>query len=237
MSYFRYCLLLVFTVITTSNLQARHFISFAENDGGVTPWETDCGNCPNDITVQFSSTMPGDNLKWNRQGVEFSDPQFANLFGSEASLLSLNRPDPTGAGGETTAVIEFAAPLPAGAKMVIFDVDALDERLTLFSNISINAPTVMETKTDPADPKYDFPSVPAIWNSATRTLSSAGPDAVNNNPFEAYVFNASGMSSVEIEYTTTAGQASVGFFVPEPNLMALLGAGLLSLLAVRGRVG
>lgn len=232
MSMYRFSIL-VLLVLDTGQVQAAEFLSFAQNTGGVTPWETDCVGCPYDLTATFSTTMPGDNLKWNRQGVEFSDPAFANLFGNEASLLSLNRPDPTGAGGETTANIQFATPLPQGAKMVIFDVDAVDERLTLFSNISISAPRVMETRTDPSDPKFDFPSIPATWNGATRTLSSA--ENVNNNPFEAYVFNASGMSNVEVSYTTTAGQASIGFVVPEPSTLSFAGFGIVMLLGIRRR--
>ena len=204
-------------VLAIREVQAMDLLSFAENTGGVTPWETHCENCDYDLTIEFASTMPGDNLKWNRQGVEFTDPEFANLFGSEASLLSLNRPDPTGAGGETTAMIQFATPLPQGAKLVVFDVDAIDERITLFSNIHIDAPVIMETRMDPSDPKFDYPSVPARWDPETQTLASAGPDAVNNNPFEAYLFDATGMARLEARYTTTAGQASISFALPVPE--------------------
>ena len=232
MSMYRFATIVLMT-LGTCQAQAAGFLSFAENVGGVTPWETECVGCPYDLTASFSSTMPGDNLKWNRQGVEFSDPSFANLFGTEASLLSLNRPDPPGAGGETTAIIQFAEPLPQGAKMVIFDVDAIDERLTLFSNISLSAPTVMETQTDPQETRFDFPSVPALWNGATRTLSSADSDSVNNNPFEAYVFDAEGMSNVEVTYTTTAGQASIGFVVPEPSTLSFAGLGVCLLIGLR----
>lgn len=198
--------------ILSANTLDAQFISFSGQTGGVSPWDVDCQGCPNDLSIDFSTTMSGDNLKWNRQGATFTDSEFVSKFGDQTFLLSFNRPDPVNTGGETVANIQFSRPLPANSKMVIFDVDAIGERFMFDGNMDFSNPQWMESKT--AADGFDYPSEFATFDATAQSLSAGNG---RNNNFEAYVFDAMGLSSLAVNYATSSGQASLAFVVPVPE--------------------
>jgi hypothetical protein len=181
------------------------------------------------MTASFSSSFASDTVRWEPQTKSFTDPAFVQMFGESGSLITLVAQDDQST-ASTTATLVFSSPLPIDAKLVVFDLDGASERIAISSNDgSILTPTEMESNDPNTSPQGA--SAFALWSQNQQRLLSTD---TKNNDREAYVFNVSGVSHLEL--VMTAGEAAANWIglaqpvvVPEPGSFAMVLIGIVAL--------
>lgn len=176
----------------------------------VTPWNVSWPERYINADISFRTTMSGTNRKWVPNARNATATAFADRFGSAGSVVNLNYSNDLTGDGSTVVDFVFDRPLPTNTYLVVRDIDATTETLT-FSNNSLGtlpAPSLWESN-DPLLGSANSPSIFSGWDAPTQQLItiSNGP----NNDQEAYVWDATGMTTVRATYTTYAGSANIGF--------------------------
>ena len=163
-----------------------------------------------------------------------TDANFVNRFASEFSTLQFQAPS---GGADLLAQINFSEALPDGALLLAFDLDFFNEIFTIESDLGFL--TLLEQGETQTGGVSDFP----IYDQNQGTLTSVFP-TFGDNPFEYSMFDASGVSSLDIGWVNGRNSGSrIAIFLPGDNVapvplpasLPILAAGLLALAGLRRR--
>jgi Tol biopolymer transport system component len=155
-----------------------------------------------------------------------TNPTFVAAYGASVPALKFDS-GASGSAGNTNAYVSFSSPLPAGSRLLIFDVDieGRNERIFLSSREQHSLLEQLETR---PGANSSFPQ----WTPSTGRLlaTSSRP-----NDEEASVFDVGGVSAMTISYRRDSGGggptgASFAFAipVPEPASLTLVAAASLA---------
>lgn len=205
---------------------SAQLLDFTGQIADASSWMVPCLQCGGDVSVNSSTTMPGEFAKWTTETLGFTDAMFAARYGASSHVMQIRQLEPaTMATGQTTLQFIFPQPLQAGSEMIIFDVDAVGEQFTISKD---NGPFGMPIQMESVN---GTTSTFAAWDPVGQKLVSQ-TDGFNQK--EAYIFDVAGATTVTLVYETDfAAIADVSFnVVPEPNTLALfLGIAAVSVLA------
>ena len=214
-------------LVCFAGAHGANFIDFSGQSAGSPNWSVPCSGCGGNVSVDFSTTMPGANPGWFPQLVDFTDPGFEAAYGDMAYFIGFARPGAAGEGGTTSATINFSQPLPAGSQMIALDIDAQEERLQLLTSLGVlGTPSTIETMQGATSSFADWDNGAGVQALTTTTTL--------NNDLEAYIWNVGGLESVDVNYSTHTGGGYVGFVVPsmpEPTSLLMLTSGAVLMLA------
>ncbi len=135
-----------------------------------------------------------------------TDPAFIEQFGDGMSTLNyITQVAPPG-GANIASTILFSAPLPAGSRIVVVDVDFRGETVTLIGG---------------ADPLVLLDQVETQAGAGSSFPQWAAPNLVEDHPndlgndIEASIFDGSGLTSLDVGFTMGEGSGiGVAVFVP-----------------------
>lgn len=164
-----------------------------------------------------------------------TDPVFVAAYADVFPTLQFQ----SGAGpADLRAQIQFSEPLPVGAQLLAFDLDFRMEIFRIASDIGFL--TLLAQGETQAGGMSQFP----IYNPADGTLTSVFPGN-GDNPFEYSLFDASGLSFLDISWINggvSSGSRIVVVLpdgqpspVPLPAGFPLVASGLVSLWCLRRR--
>ena len=187
------------------------------------------------IRAAVGSSFTDDQLRWQTSDITFDNPGFANQFGSIGNTIQvISQADPTRA---TRIDFSFNQPFPVGTRLVVFDMDGIQERATIASTggAMFAPPVQIESNIGPGTNGV-FPSSFPVWNPEISQLQSTGLNNGQNNR-EAAIFNIEGREQVSV--TISAGELAsswVGIVaVPEPSSTGMIFLALTSLGMLRRR--
>ncbi len=211
-------LLCVFTTCSFAN-----FVDFGTQATNSPSWTAATPG----VNVNFNSTYTGSPL-WTPETKPFTNPAFHSAYGNVGSLIAViaqgDQPN-----GLTNVSFQFAAPLSPDVRLVIMDLDGINERAKISSTSGPIAAPLMIESNDPLTTPAGASSF-ANWNPTNQILWST---ATKHNDREAYVFDVSGLSDVFI--TIAADEPATSWIglvtVPEPSSCGALLLGLLGFIA------
>jgi hypothetical protein len=184
-------------------------------------------------SLAFSTA--GDDIM-HREDIPETAADFVATYGPLVPALKMINGGAGGSDASASAAVQFDAPLPAGSRLIAFDVDAggaINERFQ-FTHTS-GTFTLIDQLESQAGASSIFPS----WSAVTGTLT-----AQRLNDEEASVFDVSGVESLTVNYLRNTGGSgftgarfAIGVpVVPEPACVGTLSAAaVLAGLGRRGR--
>lgn len=165
-----------------------------------------------------------------------TDATFINRFADTFSTLQFQAPQN---GADLLAEITFSEALPAGALLLAFDLDFFNEIFTISSDIGFL--DLLEQGETQSGGSSDFP----IYDPGQGTLSSVFP-TFGDNPFEYALFDASGVTELDIGWINGRNSGSrIALVIPGaaiapiplPAGLPLLAAGLVAFAGLRRAKG
>jgi hypothetical protein len=183
------------------------------------------------VASSFEETQP----RWMASDISFDNPAFTNMFGTTGNTIQvISQADPSRA---TRIDFSIDQPFPVGTRLVVFDMDGIQERVTVASASggTFAPPVQLESNTGPGANGV-FPSSLPVWNPATSQLQSTGLNNGQNNR-EAAIFDIEGLDHVAV--TISAGELASSWVgiatVPEPGTSSMVFLALVSLGMLRRR--
>ena len=180
------------------------------------------------ILANFNSSYaePNDEdmPRWQTANLNFANPKFQDLFGTSGAVIQvLARENPSEA---TNINFVTNQPFPGNARLIVMDMDGINERVTVVSNgMTMTPPQQMETATAESTTGIDtFPSAFPVWDAALSQLKSTGLGNGHNNK-EAAIFDISGKTQVSV--TISSGEPASSWIgiataVPEPGSLGMI---------------
>lgn len=177
------------------------------------------------ITATVSSTV--NSGTFFSGGVAATDPDFVSQFA--ANFPALHYKAAFSQKGDISSDFTFSAPLPAGSKLIVRDVDFENETLTLTSS---GCPLILLAQMESiADAESIFP----IYDPSTGKLVTAGTASGGLNEGEASIFDLSGVSSLHVSFEnglinsgSNVAIAMPTVPLPGSHLLLISGLGLLT---------
>ena len=137
-----------------------------------------------------------------------TDPSFVEEFADSFSVL-LYIAQPTGP-GNITSTISFSGPLPQGSRLIVVDVDFLQEGVTLIGG---GAPLALLSQVETqAGETSTFP----FYDPVLGTLITPHTTSGQTNEGDASIFDVSGLGAIDIAYFGGGSSSGVGITIALP---------------------
>jgi hypothetical protein len=176
----------------------------AQADSVFIEWTSDTEGSGGGITATVSATIISGSIAPD-EGMA-TDPSFVADFGD--SYYRLRYGTEVSGPGDIATTLSFSPSLPAGTVLIVTDVDYRDETVTLFSG---GVPLTLVEQRETIDGETSgFP----LWDPVAGTLTE---DTATPNEFEASVFNAGGLSSIDVDFAGGRAKSAIHVAIALPG--------------------